>query len=348
MDFISDTIVRTPYSGMVHIEDVAPITAHPHFQRLKRMRQTGLVYTVYPGATHTRYEHSLDTFQTTRNIAVKSLNVGINLSPAELSLLFILALIHDVSHGPYSHQSEFILQQYTGKTHDDLFMSTVEQHFKNTIKKFSLQDLEKVYRSPVFEIINAVHGTDKLSYMRGDRAHIFGELMDIEPLLTWSAYSPENGFCINEEGVQSLRTYLEEWYQMHNDAYGQKAVLANYTLLHRAMDTLVKDGVIELSQLMGMTDDEVNNAILSHPTASTLLRRIFDGPDYWYKPIVTFKMEGHESNEVKERGKGIEIVPVNRGQASGLSEIKNNHDMTEIERELFEKFAILSGTGVHR
>src|SRR3989338_10536824 len=117
MRYVPDIIVRTPLRGMVHVEDIAPVTGHPYFERQKRMKQTGLVYTVYPGATHTRYEHVIDTLHNTRKIATQSLNVGRNLTGAEFAILQILAALHDISHGPYSHQSEFVLQQYTGKNH---------------------------------------------------------------------------------------------------------------------------------------------------------------------------------------------------------------------------------------
>lgn len=340
MRYVPDTIVRTPLSGMVHIEDIVDITGQPYFERQKRMKQTGLVYTVYPGATHTRYEHVIDTLHNTRKITDKSLNVGRNLTKAELSILQILAVLHDISHGPYSHQSEFVLQQYTGKTHNDLFMDVLDQHFNKAIEKcgFSLKEVEAVYRSPLFEIINVIHGTDKLSYIASDGFHALGEKLDLEPLYTWSAYSTETGFCINEEGVPQLRNFLEKWYQMHNDVYWQKTILSNYTLLHRAMVMLIKDGVVKLPELMSMTDEEANRAILSHPPAAALLQRIFNGPNYWYEPIVTFKIQGRETNEVKERGKGVEIVPVNKDQASKLNEVGNNHALTEIEKKLFAIF----------
>lgn len=342
MRYVPDITVRTPLSGMVHVEDIAPITGHPYFERQKRMKQTGLVGTVYPGATHTRYEHAIDTLHNTRQIASQSLNVGRNLTKSELSILQILAAVHDISHGPYSHQSEFVLQQYTGKTHNDLFVPVLNEHFGEAIEScgFSLQEVEAVYRSPAFEIINAVHGTDKLSYIAGDAFHALGEKLDLEPLFKWSAYSPdpEIGFCVNEEAVPALRNFLENWYRMHNDVYWQKAILSNYTLLHRAMVMLVEDDVVKLPELMRMTDEGANHAILSHPRTAELLKRIFNGPNYWYKPIVTFKIQGRENNEVKEREKGVEIVPVNKNQASKLSEIRNGHDLGEIEEELFARF----------
>src|SRR3989338_6117585 len=103
MGYTPDIIVRTPLSGMVHIEDIAPITGHPYFERQKRIKQTGLVYTVFPGATHSRYELTLDTVQLTRELVSKSLNVGRNLSQEQVALLVILAALHDTPHGPYSH-----------------------------------------------------------------------------------------------------------------------------------------------------------------------------------------------------------------------------------------------------
>ena len=76
----------------------------PQFQRLRRIKQLGLINLIYPGANHTRFEHSIGTM----NLGSKLAN-ELELSEDEIELVRISALLHDVGHGPFSHVSEGVL-----------------------------------------------------------------------------------------------------------------------------------------------------------------------------------------------------------------------------------------------
>lgn len=101
---------------------------------------------------------------------------------------------------------------------------------------------------------------------------------------------------------------------------------------------IVRDDVLTLNSLMELDDEQCNTAIRQHPQAKELLERIFKGPNYWYKPIVTFKLKGHERGEIKEKGKGVEVIPVTKIQAEKLSEVRNYQPLAEIEQKLFTDF----------
>jgi uncharacterized protein len=101
--------VRDPIHGFIYREpqeqDVVDSKA---FQRLRRLKQLALANLVYPGANHTRFEHSLGAFHIAGRIATR-LQIG----PADSRLIRLAALLHDIGHGPFSHVSEPILRKHS-------------------------------------------------------------------------------------------------------------------------------------------------------------------------------------------------------------------------------------------
>ncbi len=78
------------------------------FQRLRRVKQLGLSELVYPGATHTRFAHSLGVFHTARQLLkrIKRLQGEQNYRETRAKMALAAALVHDVGHGPFSHAFE--------------------------------------------------------------------------------------------------------------------------------------------------------------------------------------------------------------------------------------------------
>ncbi len=75
----------------------------PEFQRLRQIKQLGLAYLVYPGANHSRFEHSLGAWH-----LAKRLSEEVGLPKEESEILQVGALLHDIGHGPLSHTFEGI------------------------------------------------------------------------------------------------------------------------------------------------------------------------------------------------------------------------------------------------
>ncbi len=125
-------------------KDQQKIVNDPNFQRLRYIKQTGFLYLVYPGANHTRFEHSIGTMNLTKDICER-----LNLEKEELILS---GLLHDIGHTPFSHQSEELVEKYLHKNH--------EQIGEEIISKSSIRD--KISESsPSFKKI--------LSYLRGNK-----------------------------------------------------------------------------------------------------------------------------------------------------------------------------------
>ena len=109
-------VIRDPLHGYIELDELAcSIIDTVEMQRLRRIRQLGFSYLVYPGANHTRFEHSLGTYHL-MNVLLDRLGMARDADEE----LIVASLIHDVGHGPYSHVTEPLIQKLTGASHEDI------------------------------------------------------------------------------------------------------------------------------------------------------------------------------------------------------------------------------------
>ena len=113
-------IINDPVFGFLSIPNdlIYDVLQHPYVQRLNRIRQLGLSYLVYPGATHSRFGHSLGAMHLMQE-AIRSLRLkGVEITEQEETAAMIAILLHDIGHGPFSHVLEHTIVD--GVTHEDI------------------------------------------------------------------------------------------------------------------------------------------------------------------------------------------------------------------------------------
>ncbi len=156
---------------------------HPHFQRLRNIKQLGTVSQVFPGANHTRFEHSIGVLHLA-GLAVDSLIArGTVISPREKDLVQLAALYHDIGHLAYSHLfDEVLTEQKIGEAHEErscLLVEVVNQELK-LLSELEVQqvqamimghhDFSKQKRFLYQIVCNKVNGidVDKIAYLQQD------------------------------------------------------------------------------------------------------------------------------------------------------------------------------------
>ena len=108
--------IKDSVHGHVRLGAIATeLVDTPAFQRLRHVKQLSTVRLVYPSANHTRFEHSLGVY----HLACGALE-GFDLDSDTADHVRAAALLHDVGHGPYGHQTEGIIRRTTGRDHDDI------------------------------------------------------------------------------------------------------------------------------------------------------------------------------------------------------------------------------------
>ncbi|MCI6418891.1 MAG: HD domain-containing protein [Bacteroidales bacterium] len=113
-------IINDPVFGFLSIPNdlIYDVLQHPYVQRLNRIRQLGLSYLVYPGATHSRFGHSLGAMHLMQD-AIRSLRLkDVEITEQEETAAMIAILLHDIGHGPFSHVLEHTIVD--GVTHEDI------------------------------------------------------------------------------------------------------------------------------------------------------------------------------------------------------------------------------------
>jgi HD superfamily phosphohydrolase len=112
--------IKDPVHGYVYITEAEKeiIDSYP-VQRLRRLRQLAGAEYVYPGANHTRFEHSIGVMYLAGKVA-ENPNISQIISEEEAEAVRIAGLLHDVGHGPFSHVFEHLLTKKLNKTHEDI------------------------------------------------------------------------------------------------------------------------------------------------------------------------------------------------------------------------------------
>ncbi|MDQ3016853.1 MAG: HD domain-containing protein, partial [Bacteroidota bacterium] len=101
-------LINDPVYGLIYIRTplLFDIIGHPLFQRLRRIKQTGLTHLVYPGAQHTRFHHALGAMHL-MGMAIDELrSKQVVISEEEEEAALLAVLLHDIGHSPYSHALE--------------------------------------------------------------------------------------------------------------------------------------------------------------------------------------------------------------------------------------------------
>jgi len=120
-------IINDPVFGFINIPNdfLYDIIQHPYFQRMNRIKQLGLTSTVYPGAQHTRLQHSLGAMYLMGEAIAQLRLVGNEITNPEADGALACILLHDIGHGPFSHTMEHSL--VSGISHEEISLMMMQE-----------------------------------------------------------------------------------------------------------------------------------------------------------------------------------------------------------------------------
>ena len=214
-------------------ELIYTLVQHPWFQRLGRIRQLGLANVVYPGAVHTRFQHSLGVMHLASE-AVKTLRQkGHNISPAEENGVLVSMLLHDIGHGPFSHVLEPILLD--GVSHEQIsraMMRTVNEEMNGRIS-LALNIFDDVYdRHFLHQLVSSQLDMDRLDYLCRDTFYTgvaeggVGAARIIKMLEVW-----DDRLVVESKGIYTIESFLIARRQMYWQVYLHKTSVAAEKML---------------------------------------------------------------------------------------------------------------------
>ncbi|MDD5142563.1 HD domain-containing protein [Methanoregula sp.] len=201
-------IIKDPVHGYIEMEDYAlRLLDSPLLQRLRYVHQLGFSFLVYPGANHTRFEHSLGTMFLA-DVACRRFQ----LPEDEHRLVVSAALLHDIGHGPYSHASEPLMEEYLHRTHDEI-RPVIDATTSNVLAEAGVdpEELARVVegKHPLSSIIHGDFDVDRMDYLLRD-AYYTGApygTVDAQRLIRHLIRYPD-GTVLDENGINAAESLL--------------------------------------------------------------------------------------------------------------------------------------------
>jgi HD superfamily phosphohydrolase len=285
---MSVEIIRDPLWNNIRLDPLAfELIDTPAFQRLRYVRQLGLAFLVYPGATHARFEHALGTYHLARRTLTlfEEHEHFASLDRDECQLIRAAALLHDVGHYPFSHALEEIGAMHHEEVARPLICDgEVAAILRRELGPDAPERIISLIRgqsdSPLQGLISGSIDLDKLDYLRRDAFMCgvsYGEI-DVDRLinaLTLVA-DPETGRIrvgMVEKGLSALESLLFAKYQMYRNVYWHHAVRSATAMYKRLVSEALHAGELGAEQLAAFTDEGILHA-LAQGAPNGLLRGI--------------------------------------------------------------------------
>lgn len=241
-----------PASSAVDVSALVPIIDHPHFQKLKLRKQLGINYLVFPGAVHTRFEHAIGTLGLTQRLCQVQ-----DIRGETRRYLCAFALLHDVGHGPFSHQIEPIARGDHNSRGIQLLHEMTDELDACGLE---LQRMVALFRGdePLAQFVSDRNlGTDKLDYLRRDALHIgFTGTPDIDRMQFYTVLD-DGILAIEEKFIEDIKRVQKFYSYLHQHGYLNKTALSVQRLFQRAVQEELRGGRIGPESLWTMTDDEL-------------------------------------------------------------------------------------------
>ncbi len=272
-------VIHDTVHGSITLDACASrLLGTPEVRRLAGIKQLGLTYLVFPGANHTRLEHSIGTYHIAKNVAA-----SLDLDKKEGELVSYAALLHDLGHGPFSHTLEGVLHESLGIDHmkltkdiivgdkrtvsDDIIKTLKEsENISDILNEFSVSpeavgnlvcgNINPAKGNGLFSrngqqffnektyLTHIVHGPidcDQIDYLLRD-AHYTGVAhgtIDLARLLqTLTIHN--NDLVINEKGLSAVEGMLVARSLMYSSVYFHKTVRICELMLAKAVKMALK------------------------------------------------------------------------------------------------------------
>jgi len=268
---------------------------NPIFQRLHNIRHLGTAFLVYPGATHTRFAHSLGTMFVMNKVAEKLATLGHISSEEEIQILRMAALLHDIGHFPFSHALEIPIMKRSSdgkKTHESfsehLIRNSKLKDAFETIKPEEVASIiAKKYTGNNYYslLISSDLDVDRFDYLLRD-SHETGVSygnFDVDRLIQTMLINEDEEFlAVEDKGRQSLEQFLMARYHMYQTVYYHKTNIGFRLLLEKIYDMLMEEGIahnyddllkLSLEDTFNFNDHYVWN-LMNNPDIKGILKEL--------------------------------------------------------------------------
>ena len=292
-------IIRDPLWNNIRVDSFTMrLVDTPAFQRLRYVRQLGLAYLVYPGATHSRFEHALGAYHLARRTVALLEERGEleRVAGDEPGIVYAAALLHDVGHYPFSHALEEIGALHHENVAGPLITGgEIGALLTDELGAGAAQRVHALVSgtsaSPLQGLISGSLDLDKIEYLKRDAFMCgvpYGEV-DVERLtnsmvVVADPVSGKQRIGVVEKALAALESLLFAKYQMYRNVYWHHAVRSATAMYKRIVDDALRSGEVQSEELGTFTDEGLLHRL--EPTRSPILaalreRRLYKRAAEW-------------------------------------------------------------------
>jgi len=302
--------IRDPIHSNILLDNLAlSLVETPEFQRLRRIKQLGCVNLLYPGANHTRFEHSLGAY----HLAVKAVDLFKAkewIGKERMDEIKAAALLHDLGHGPFSHISEEILTNLKGTTH--------EEQTKQIILSSPIKDiLSKQGIDPV-RVVDLIEGkgkygaliagdldVDRMDFLMRD-AHYTGVRISTDAARIISKMDfKDDSLVIYETALTAAEGLLLARFLMYPSLYMHHTCRSAGQMLKHAILDAMKNNYLTLKELLRMDDIELISTLKNSTSYAKEMCGLLDSRKLFKRSYIGSikKMKGSLGRNLKNERK---------------------------------------------
>jgi HD superfamily phosphohydrolase len=279
MQRVDFTTIRDPLWNNIRLEPLATrLMDTGVMQRLRYIRQLGLAFLVYPGATHSRFEHALGTYHLSRrSLALLQEHEAVPADAAAIARM--AALLHDIGHYPFSHALEEIGAPHHENVARDLVMQgdvaeilAAELGPQAPARVVAL--IQGKSRESLQGLIAGSLDLDKIEYLKRDALMCgvpYGEI-DVDRLLH-SLVVVDGQIGVLEKGLAALESLLFAKYQMYRNVYWHHAVRSATAMYKRLVEDALRSEALDFKTLTRLTDEALLTVLPDTPLLRALRSR---------------------------------------------------------------------------
>ena len=226
-------VLKDPVHSYIHIhyEVIWNCLDSKEFQRLRRIRQLGGDFQVYPTAEHSRFSHSLGVYEIVRRMVTEVKTLCAELTEYEKVCVMLAGLLHDVGHGPFSHAFEHVTnhshEEYTAKIIlGDTELNSILRAVSKKLPEDIVSIIQHTHENDILnQIVSGQLDADRMDYLLRDSyftATSYGQF-DLERILrTMRVRKTVEGrkvIVVKHTGIHSVEDYIMARYQMYWQVY---------------------------------------------------------------------------------------------------------------------------------
>ena len=226
-------VLKDPVHSYIHIhyEVIWNCLDSKEFQRLRRIRQLGGDFQVYPTAEHSRFSHSLGVYEIVRRMVTEVKSLCAELTEYEKVCVMLAGLLHDVGHGPFSHAFEHVTnhshEEYTAKIIlGDTELNSILRAVSKKMPEDIVSIIQHTHENDILnQIVSGQLDADRMDYLLRDSyftATSYGQF-DLERILrTMRVRKTSEGrkvIVVKHTGIHSVEDYIMARYQMYWQVY---------------------------------------------------------------------------------------------------------------------------------